>query len=213
MYAIFEAKGKQWRAEPGATLRLPSLDAEPGERVVFDDVLLADQDGEVIIGRPSLEGAAVATEVLRHGKGEKIVVFKMKRRKNYRRKQGHRQAYTEVRIVDITLGGGPAAPRAKKAAEPEAEKKAEAQKPEKEKATPKAKKAAPGKEAEPADAVAEEFAEEVVAEAIAEAEITPAAAELALEHGIDVSSIEGTGKDGRVLKSDVENAIKARDEG
>ncbi|MDP2529717.1 MAG: 50S ribosomal protein L21 [Candidatus Palauibacterales bacterium] len=185
MYAIFEAKGKQWRAEPGATLRLPSLDAEPGDRVVFDDVLLADQDGEVIIGRPSLEGAAVATEVLRHGKGEKIVVFKMKRRKNYRRKQGHRQAYTEVVVVDITLGGGEAAPKPKKA-----EKKVEA---------PTAEKPAPKKEA--------------VAEAIAEAEITPAAAELAAENGIDVSAIEGTGKDGRVLKSDVEKAIKARDEG
>jgi large subunit ribosomal protein L21 len=202
MYAIFEAKGKQWRAEPGATLRLPSLDAEPGDRVVFDDVLLADQDGEVIIGRPSLEGSAVATEVLRHGKGEKIVVFKMKRRKNYRRKQGHRQAYTEVVVVDITLGGGEAATRPKKAAKteaPEAEKKAETPKAEKKVEAPTAEKPAPKKEA--------------VAEAIAEAEITPAAAELAAEHGIDVSSIEGTGKDGRVLKSDVEKAIKERDEG
>jgi large subunit ribosomal protein L21 len=202
MYAIFEAKGKQWRAEPGATLRLPSLDAEPGDRVVFDDVLLADQDGEVIVGRPSLEGAAVATEVVRHGKGDKIVVFKMKRRKNYRRKQGHRQAYTEVRVVDISLGGGAPAPKAKKAekkAAPKAEKKPEAQKAEKKPKAPKAEESAPKQEA--------------VAEAIAEAEITPAAAELAAEHGIDVSAIEGTGKDGRVLKSDVEKAIKARDEG
>jgi len=203
MYAIFEAKGKQWRAEPGATLRLPSLDAEPGDRVVFDDVLLTDQDGEVVVGRPSVEGAEVATEVVRHGKGEKVVVFKMKRRKNYRRKQGHRQAYTEVVVVDITLGGGKGAakPR-KKTAEPVAE-------------APKAGKAAKA-EAAPAGKPAASkgpAAEEVVEQAIAEAEITPAAAELARENGLDISAVKGTGKDGRVLKSDVEKAIKARDEG
>jgi large subunit ribosomal protein L21 len=218
MYAIFEAKGKQWRAEPGATLRLPSLEAEPGDRVVFDDVLLADRDGQVMVGRPSLEGAAVATEVVRHGKGEKIVVFKMKRRKNYRRKQGHRQTYTEVRVVDITLGSGAAAPKRKKAAA----EKAPAPKAEKA-AAPKAEKKAPKAE-EKVEVAAEKVApekkekkavpkKEAAAETAAAVNITPAAAELASEHGIDVASIEGTGKDGRVLKSDVAKAIKARDEG
>ena len=106
MYAIFEAKGKQFRAEPDMTLVVPSLDAEPGERVTFDQVLLAERDEKVIIGQPSLEGASVSTEVVRHGRGEKIIVFKMKRRKGYRRKQGHRQGFTEIRIVDIDLGSG-----------------------------------------------------------------------------------------------------------
>jgi len=201
MYAIFEAKGKQWRAEPGATLRLPSLEAEPGQEVVFDEVLLADRDGEVMVGRPSLDGASVATEVVRHGRGEKIVVFKMKRRKGYRRKQGHRQDFTEVKVVDITLGSGK--PAKKKAApEPKAEKAA----------APK-KEAAPEPKAEAApEAGAELPSPGAVAEAIEEVDITPAAAELAEENRIDVSAIEGTGKDGRVLKSDVQKAISQRDE-
>ena len=108
MYAIFEAKGKQFRAVPDQKLRVPSLAAEPGDRVTFDTVLLA-QAGEtqdVLIGQPALDGASVAVEVLRHGRDDKIVVYKMKRRKGYRRKQGHRQGFTEVRVVDIQVGTG-----------------------------------------------------------------------------------------------------------
>ena len=108
MYAIFEAKGKQFRAVPDQKLRIPSLAAEPGDRVTFDTVLLA-QAGEtqdVLIGQPALDGASVAVEVLRHGKDKKIIVYKMKRRKGYRRKQGHRQKFTEVRVVDIQIGTG-----------------------------------------------------------------------------------------------------------
>jgi large subunit ribosomal protein L21 len=217
MYAIFQAKGKQWRAEPGATLRLPSLEAEPGEQVVFDDVLLTDRDGEIVVGRPSIDGAAVSAEVVRHGKGEKVVVFKMKRRKGYRRKQGHRQQFTEVRVVEITPGTGTGTkPKAaKKAAEAEkkaaakkaaeAEKKAAAKKPA-EKKEPAAEKKKPAAKKKP------EPKAEAVAEAIEAVDITPAAAELATEHGLDVSTLEGTGKDGRVLKSDVQKAIKQRDE-
>jgi len=212
MYAIFQAKGKQWRAEPGATLRLPSLEAEPGQQVVFDEVLLADSDGELMVGRPSLDGASVATEVVRHGRGEKIVVFKMKRRKGYRRKQGHRQDFTEVKVVDIALGSGkPAKKKAANKAEPEADKEKSAAKPkaEKEAAAEKKAEAAPEPKAEPE---AEAPSSEAVAEAIDEVDITPAAAELAEENRIDVSTIEGTGKDGRVLKSDVQMAIEQRDE-
>lgn len=102
MYAIIEASGKQFRAEADATLRLPSLKAEPGETVTFR-VLLAETDGQIRVGQPSLEGASVSVEVLRHGRGKKIIVFKRKRRKGYRRKQGHRQGFTEVRVVDIAL--------------------------------------------------------------------------------------------------------------
>ena len=105
-YAIFKAAGFQYRAELGDTLRLPSLDAESGDTVTFDEVLLGAADDEVLVGRPTLEGAAVRAEVLSHGRADKVIVFKFKRRKNYRRKTGHRQDYTEVRVSEIDLGGG-----------------------------------------------------------------------------------------------------------
>jgi large subunit ribosomal protein L21 len=104
-YAIFRSGGKQFRAEPGKTLRIPSLKGEAGTTVEFSDVLLGtDGDNNVRLGVPALSGAKVTGEIVKHGLGEKIVVFKFKRRKNYARKQGHRQGYTEVRITDITLG-------------------------------------------------------------------------------------------------------------
>jgi large subunit ribosomal protein L21 len=104
-YAIFKAAGFQYRAELGDVLRLPSLEAESGDTVTFDEVLLGAASGEVMIGRPRLEGAAVRAQVLRHGRADKIIVFKFKRRKNYRRKTGHRQDFTEVRVSEIDLGG------------------------------------------------------------------------------------------------------------
>jgi large subunit ribosomal protein L21 len=104
MYAIIRTGGKQFRAEPGKTLRIPSVEVAPGETLRLDDVLLG-ADGETVkIGAPGVDGASVTAEVVRHGKGEKIVVFKHKRRKNYRRKQGHRQKFTEVRVSGIDLG-------------------------------------------------------------------------------------------------------------
>ena len=104
MYAIIRTGGKQFRAEPGATLRVPSLDVEPGQTVTFDEILLGSSDSDIRVGTPLLSGAAVTAEVVQHGKGEKIIVFKHKRRKNYRRKQGHRQKFTEIRIGEINLG-------------------------------------------------------------------------------------------------------------
>jgi large subunit ribosomal protein L21 len=104
MYAIIRSGGKQFRAEPGKTIRVPSLAVEPGEKVTFDDVLVAATDDGLQIGSPSVNGAAVTGEVVRHGKDKKIIIFKWKRRKNYRRKAGHRQDFTEVRINDIRLG-------------------------------------------------------------------------------------------------------------
>ena len=105
-YAIFKAAGFQYRAELGDVLRLPSLDVESGDTVTFDEVLLGSAEDEVLVGRPTLEGAAVRAEVLGHGRADKIIVFKFKRRKNYRRKTGHRQNYTEIRVNEIDLGGG-----------------------------------------------------------------------------------------------------------
>ncbi len=104
MYAIIRTGGKQFRAEPGQTIKVPSLKAEPGETVTFDDVLVAQTDDGVKVGAPSVEGASVTGEVVEHGKGKKVIVFKWKRRKNYRRKQGHRQKFTAVRIDQINAG-------------------------------------------------------------------------------------------------------------
>ncbi|HEY7479030.1 MAG TPA: 50S ribosomal protein L21 [Gemmatimonadales bacterium] len=104
MYAIFRALGKQFRAEKGKTLRLPLMNAAAGSKVTFDEVLLSS-DGETIkAGAPLVKGASVEAEVVGEGKEPKIYVFKFKRRKNYRRKTGHRQQYTEVRITDLKLG-------------------------------------------------------------------------------------------------------------
>lgn len=104
MYAIIRTGGKQFRAEPGARLKIPALGAEVGETVTFDEVLLASDEGDVKVGTPTLTGASVTGEVLAQGKDRKVIVFKWKRRKNYRRKQGHRQKFTEVRIDEIRLG-------------------------------------------------------------------------------------------------------------
>ncbi len=104
MYAVFQTGGKQFRAVPGTRLRIPSLPAEPGEVVTFDQVLLAGDDAEkVVVGTPTVDGASVKAEVIRHGRAKKLVVFKRKRRKNYRRKQGHRQGFTEIRVDEVAL--------------------------------------------------------------------------------------------------------------
>ena len=103
MYAVFRTGGKQFRVEPGMTLRIPSVDAEEGSSITFDDVLLASKGDEVKVGVPSVDGAMVKAEVLRHGKDRKVIVFKRKRRKQYRKKQGHRQKFTEVRVDEIVV--------------------------------------------------------------------------------------------------------------
>jgi large subunit ribosomal protein L21 len=104
MYAVFKTGGKQFRAEPGTRIRIPSLDAEPGDSVTFDHVLLAgDGDETVQVGTPMVDGASVKAEVLRHGRADKVIVFKRKRRKGYRKKQGHRQNFTEIRVEEVAL--------------------------------------------------------------------------------------------------------------
>jgi large subunit ribosomal protein L21 len=104
MYAIIRTAGKQFRAEPGRTLRIPRVSAEPGAKLTFDEVLLGSDGAAVRAGTPLVKGAHVTGEVVRHGRDRKIVVYKFKRRKNYARKQGHRQDFTEVRIDSVTLG-------------------------------------------------------------------------------------------------------------
>ena len=103
-YAIIRTGGMQFRAEPGKTLRVPTIEGEVGANITFDEVLLGSDGTNVHTGAPLVSGAKVSGEIVRHGKGDKIVVFKFKRRKNYARKQRHRQPFTEVKINDITLG-------------------------------------------------------------------------------------------------------------
>lgn len=103
MYAIFRTAGKQFRAEPGRTLRIPLVSAEPGATLTFNEVLLGSDGSTVKAGTPLVSGAKVMAEVVKHGKDKKIVVFKFKRRKNYARKQGHRQGFTEVRIDKVVF--------------------------------------------------------------------------------------------------------------
>ena len=103
-YAIIRTGGKQFRVEPGQTIRIPSLMGDAGSAVEFNEILLGSDGSNVRTGVPTLSGAKVTGEIVKHGLGDKIVVFKFKRRKNYAKKQGHRQGFTEVRIKDITLG-------------------------------------------------------------------------------------------------------------
>ncbi|MDE3001711.1 MAG: 50S ribosomal protein L21 [Gemmatimonadota bacterium] len=105
MYAVFQTGGKQFRAEPGTRLRIPTLEAEIGDSVTFNHVLLAGDGAEnVQVGTPTVDGASVKAEVIRHGRGDKVIVFKRKRRKGYRKKQGHRQNFTEIRVEEVALG-------------------------------------------------------------------------------------------------------------
>jgi large subunit ribosomal protein L21 len=103
-YAIFKTGGKQFRAEKGVTLRVPTIAADAGAKVEFTEVLLGSDGKAVKTGTPLVKGAKVTAEIVKHGLGDKIVVFKFRRRKNYARKQGHRQPFTEVRISDVSLG-------------------------------------------------------------------------------------------------------------
>lgn len=103
MYAVIRTGGKQYKVQEGEVLKLEKLAAEVGETVEFDQVLAVKTDGELKIGTPYVEGAKVTAKVLEQGKGKKIVVFKYKPKKNYRRKQGHRQPFTSVRIEKIDV--------------------------------------------------------------------------------------------------------------
>lgn len=102
MYAVVEIAGQQVKVQEGDRIRVSRLKAEAGESLTLDHVLLVSKDGETSIGRPKVDGATVEASVLEHGKHDKITIFKMKRRKGYRRKNGHRQPYTELRIDGIS---------------------------------------------------------------------------------------------------------------
>lgn len=99
MYAIIKTGGKQYRAEPGSKLRVEKLEANPGDTVEFEALMLGGE--QTVIGSPTVPGAKVVAEVVEHGKGKKVVVAKFKAKVQYRRKRGHRQPYTEILVKDI----------------------------------------------------------------------------------------------------------------
>ncbi len=101
MYAIIETGGKQYRVSEGDTLFVEKLPAETGETYIMDRVLAVEKDGQLKVGTPVVEGARVICKVEKHGKGKKIIVFKYKPKKNYRRKKGHRQPFTKVVVEKI----------------------------------------------------------------------------------------------------------------
>ena len=127
MYAIIEACGKQYKVSKGDVVFFEKLDDEEGKKVKFDKVILISDDKKIEVGTPYVKGAAVEGKVVAHGKGKKIIVFKYKAKKNYRRKQGHRQPYTKVEITSIKMA---------------AEKTEKVEKAEKEEKKPAAKKEA-----------------------------------------------------------------------
>jgi large subunit ribosomal protein L21 len=101
MYAIIKTGGKQYRVSEGDVLNVEKLEVEAGQDVVFDQVLTGVNEGEVTVGKPVVDGAKVTAKVVEHGKGVKIFVFKYKAKSNYRKRQGHRQPYTQVEIKSI----------------------------------------------------------------------------------------------------------------
>jgi large subunit ribosomal protein L21 len=104
MYAVIKSGGKQYRVESGAQVRIESLVADVGSAVAFEEVLLVGTGESVKVGAPLVSGAKVKATVMSHGRGDKVKIFKMRRRKHYQKNQGHRQNYTEVRIDDIVQG-------------------------------------------------------------------------------------------------------------
>lgn len=144
MFAVIKTGGKQYKVAADDVLKIEKLDAEPGETVTFDNVLLVNDGSATTLGTPLVEGAVVAAELVEQTRGKKIIVFKKKRRQNYRRKAGHRQDLSVVRITEILTGGAkPKKAAAKKPVKAADEKPAEA------KATASASAKASAKKDEP----------------------------------------------------------------
>lgn len=101
MYAVIKTGGKQYKVQAGDTVRVEKLDAEEGKTIKISDVLMLVDNDKVTLGKPLVEGATVSAMVNSHGRGKKVNIVKFRRRKHYRKQMGHRQAYTELSIVDI----------------------------------------------------------------------------------------------------------------
>jgi large subunit ribosomal protein L21 len=103
MYAVIRTGGKQYKVAAGGKLKIESLPVEVGSEVEIQDVLMVSDGDKISVGAPTVAGAVVKATVLSHGRGQKVIIFKMRRRKHYRKTQGHRQNYTEIRIDGITV--------------------------------------------------------------------------------------------------------------
>jgi large subunit ribosomal protein L21 len=101
MYAVIQTGGKQYRVAPGDTLTVEKLPGNVGDSVEFGEVLMLSRDGSLAVGKPVIQGAKVTAKIVEHGRGEKLVVYKFRRRKNYRLRNGHRQNYTSIQISDV----------------------------------------------------------------------------------------------------------------
>ncbi|GAA5112545.1 50S ribosomal protein L21 [Orbus sasakiae] len=101
MYAVFQSGGKQHRVSEGQVVRLEKLEVETGSQIVFDKVLMVANGEDIQVGAPFVEGATVKAEIVEHGRGDKIKIVKFRRRKHYRKQQGHRQWFTDVKITAI----------------------------------------------------------------------------------------------------------------
>ena len=145
MYAIVEIAGQQFKVEKDQQIFVHRLDNKEGAKVEFDNVLLIDNKGKVNVGAPAISGAKVTAKVLGHMKGDKVIVFKKKRRKGYRVKNGHRQSFTQIEIQSIVEKGA----TAKKATATTANKEAKAEPKAAAKKAPVAKKATATKKAAP----------------------------------------------------------------
>ena len=101
MYAVFQSGGKQHRVSEGQVIRLEKLEVETGSEVVFDKVLMVANGEDIKVGAPFVEGATIKAEIVEHGRGDKVKIVKFRRRKHYRKQQGHRQWFTDVKITAI----------------------------------------------------------------------------------------------------------------
>ncbi|PQA88740.1 50S ribosomal protein L21 [Hyphococcus luteus] len=124
MYAVVKTGGKQYRVSKDDIVKVERLPGEAGDVVTLDEVLMVGDGGDVTVGAPKVDGASVAAEILEQKRDRKIIVFKKRRRQNYRRKAGHRQHLTVLKVTDILTGGAKPKPAAKKAAKKEEPKEA-----------------------------------------------------------------------------------------
>ena len=193
MYAIIRTGGKQYRVQQGDEFKVEKLNAEVGDKVVFDEVVAVGGD-KLIVGTPLVEGYAVTAEVLEQGKGDKVVIYKYKAKKDYRRKNGHRQPYTLVKITGIGEGKGKSA----KASSKPAAKADDA------KAAPKAEKPAAAKTSAAKDSKAAKETKE------AKKAAPKVSASMKKDELLAVAKEMGVKVDSKATKADIIAAIEAK---